>query len=271
MRILAALPMKLIPLVWAMLWRRKTRTALTFASIAIAFMLFGLLQAFHTLFASGARFASADVLLTGHRYGFIPTLPYAYRRQIEAMDGVRSVVTARLESEASFQACKDAITGNPRLSHTPQREADYFEAQGGVLAALMRGVGYVVAAIMAIGALFAALNTMYASVESRAVGIGTLRALGFGGAPVVASVLVESVVLCGAGSLAGGALAFLLFNGYTVSTVGANFSQVAFAFSVKLPMLIQGAGWACVIGLLGGFAPALRAARMPLVDALRAV
>lgn len=94
MRILAALPMKLIPLVWAMLWRRKTRTALTFASIAVAFMLFGLLQAFQTLFGSAERFAAADVLLTGHRFGFIQTLPYAYRSRIEEVDGVVSATPA---------------------------------------------------------------------------------------------------------------------------------------------------------------------------------
>lgn len=182
-----------------------------------------------------------------------------------------SSVTARLESEASFGAYQDAITGNPGLSHTPQREPEYFESQGGILAALMRGVGYAVAAIMATGALFAALNTMYASVEARTVEIGTLRALGFGGAAVVVSVLVESVLLCGAGSLVGGAMAWLLFNGYTVSTLGGNLSQVAFAFSVTAPMLLRGVVWASMIGLLGGFAPALRAARMPLADALRAV
>ena len=135
----------------------------------------------------------------------------------------------------------------------------------------MRIVGYVVAAIMALGALFAAVNTMYASIESRGVEIATLRAIGFGGVPIVLSVLLECVILCGVGALVGGAIAWLLFNGYTVTTLNsASFSQVSFAFNVSLPLLLQGAVWACVIGLLGGLFPALRAVRVPVVEGLRA-
>jgi len=142
MRILAALPMKLIPLVWAMLWRRRTRTALTFASIAIAFMLFGLLQAFHTLFAASARFASADVLLTGHRYGFIQTLPYAYRRQIEAMDGVRSVTPAVVfpfvyrdaGTQPSLAVDPMTVFEDPRFLTSPEHLKAFQETRTGMIA-----------------------------------------------------------------------------------------------------------------------------------------
>jgi putative ABC transport system permease protein len=183
-----------------------------------------------------------------------------------------SSLTALLESPASFEALRDFVTANPRLKHTALREPDYFAGQTGILGTGMRAIGYLVAAIMGLGAIFAAVNTMYASVEARSVEIGTLRALGFPGAPIVIAVLIESVALCLAGALLGAAGAALLFDGRIVSTAnGASFSQIAFAFSVGPALLAQGAGLACVIGLVGGLPPALRAARMPVVEALRAI
>jgi putative ABC transport system permease protein len=123
---------------------------------------------------------------------------------------------------------------------------------------------------MGLGALFAAVNTMYASIESRSVEIGTLRALGFPGLPIVASILLESVTLCLLGAVLGGAGAWLAFNGQVISTVNsASFTQIAFAFAVSPGLLAQGAALAAVVGLLGGLPPALRAARMPIVEALR--
>jgi putative ABC transport system permease protein len=113
---------------------------------------------------------------------------------------------------------------------------------------------------------------MYASIESRSVEIGTLRALGFPGGPIVASVLIESVALCLLGAIVGGAGAWVAFNGHVISTVnGASFTQVAFAFAVTPALLLQGAALACVVGVAGGLPPAVRAARMPLVEALRAL
>lgn len=181
-----------------------------------------------------------------------------------------SSLTALLASEASFQPYKDAVTSNPSLTHTPLREPEYYATQGGILSVAMRVVGYAVASIMALGALFAAVNTMYASIESRSIEIATLRAIGFDGIPIVFSVLLESVILCGLGALLGGAIAYLLFNGYTVSTVSStSFSQVEFAFSVSPALLLQGALWACVIGVVGGLFPALRAIRIPVIEGLR--
>jgi putative ABC transport system permease protein len=124
---------------------------------------------------------------------------------------------------------------------------------------------------MAIGALFGALNTMYAAISTRSREIATLRALGFGGAAIVMSVLIEALLLALVGGLVGGGLAWALFNGYTVSTLGANFSQVAFDFKVSGALLAQGITWALVIGLIGGLFPAWRAARQEVTTALRAL
>ena len=183
-----------------------------------------------------------------------------------------SSMTALLESPESFAACRDFIAAQPRLQHAALSEPEYYEGQTGILGRGMRAIGYLVAAIMGLGALFAAINTMYASIESRSVEIGTLRAIGFQGFPIVVSVLLESVALCLLGAALGGAAAALAFDGHIISTAnGASFTQIAFAFSVGPGLLAQGALLACVIGLLGGLPPALRAARMPVVEALRAL
>jgi putative ABC transport system permease protein len=125
--------------------------------------------------------------------------------------------------------------------------------------------------IMAIGAVFGALNTMYAAVATRSVEIATLRAIGFGGGPVVASLMIEALLLSLAGAVIGGAIAYAVFNGYQASGLNfQTFSQVAFAFRVTPGLLVQGVIWSLVIGFFGGLFPAVRAARLPVVDALRA-
>lgn len=185
-----------------------------------------------------------------------------------SLTGQFSSVIGLLESEASFQILSDAITTNPKLAHAVKREAAYYAEQTGNLDELMQGLGYVVASIMALGALFSAVNTMYAAVKARALEIATLRAIGFGSAPVVLSVLIEAVVLCVMGALLGAGLAYLMFNGYTLSTASSGV-QVGFAFQVTAGMLVQGMVWGCVIGLIGGLFPAIRAARRPVAEALR--
>lgn len=211
-------------------------------------------------------FDSGGSALESEAWGEVEAVMSAYNQSSY------SSVTAILESADAFQIYKDALTSDPALSHTPQHEADYFAAQGGMLSTAMRIVGYVVSAIMGLGALFAAVNTMYASIEARGVEIATLRAIGFDAPPIVLSVLFECILLCGAGAVLGGAIAYLLFNGYTVSTLNAtSFSQVTFAFKVSPTLLGEGALCACVIGLLGGLFPALRAARVPVIEGLRAV
>lgn len=183
-----------------------------------------------------------------------------------------SSMVALLEAPAAFTAFRDYIAAHPQLKHAAIREPEYYEGQTGILGRAMRAIGYLVAAIMGLGALFAAVNTMYSSIESRSVEIGTLRAIGFQGAPIVISVLIESLVLCLLGAALGGAAAAAAFDGQIVSTAnGVSFTQITFAFSVGPALLAQGVALACAIGLLGGLPPALRATRMPIVEALRAL
>jgi putative ABC transport system permease protein len=128
---------------------------------------------------------------------------------------------------------------------------------------------------MAIGAVFAALNTMYSAVSARLREIATLRAIGFGSTAMVASVLAEAMLLALIGGLIGAALAWLFFNGYTVSTSAGDASgvgrQLVFDLAVSPQLVVLGIVWACSIGLIGGLLPAIRAARLPVATALRAV
>jgi len=179
-------------------------------------------------------------------------------------------VYARLASVDSFQTFKDALTTDPRLNATVIREPEYYSQQSQVLQSVIRYVGVSIAVLMALGAIFGALNTMYSAVANRTREIATLRALGFGSSPVVVSVLVEAVVLSIAGGLIGGGLAWIAFDGYQTATMNwQSFSQVAFAFAVTPSLLGLGMLFAVVMGLIGGFFPAIRAARLPVVTALR--
>jgi len=123
---------------------------------------------------------------------------------------------------------------------------------------------------MALGAIFAALNSMYAAVATRGKEIATLRAIGFGGFPVLVSVMIEALLLALLGGLLGAVLAYVLFNNLSVSTLGRTFTQVVFNFKVTPQIVVQGLLISVAIGMAGGFFPALRAARLPVVEALRA-
>jgi putative ABC transport system permease protein len=192
----------------------------------------------------------------------------------EAMRGrFYSTVTAQLADDRAetFQAFKDRITQDPRLRVMPQREPDYYASRSEALGTFIKVVGYTVAVIMAIGAVFGALNTMYAAVATRSVEIATLRAIGFGGFPVVCSIMIEALLLSLAGAAIGAAVAYVVFNGFQVSGLNfQTFSQVAFQFAVTPELIARGITWAVIIGFFGGLFPAVRAARMPVVDALRA-
>ena len=179
-------------------------------------------------------------------------------------------VYGRLASVDSFQQFKDSLTTNPRLQVTVIREPDYYAQQSQVLQSVIRNVGFGIAILMAFGAVFGALNTMYSAVASRTREIATFRALGFGSSPVVVSVLVEAVVLSLIGGVIGGGLAWIAFDGYQTATMNwQSFSQVAFAFKVTPALLANGMLFAVIMGLVGGFFPAVRAARLPVVTALR--
>jgi putative ABC transport system permease protein len=181
-----------------------------------------------------------------------------------------SSMLVQLESEDSLKTLKDAVTADPRFRLDVQTERAYFTSQTENFTRQIGILTTVVAAIMAFGALFGALNTMYSAVATRRVEIATLRAIGFSGLPVVVSVLAEALALALAGGLIGSTISFALFNGMTVSTLGQNFTQVAFSFAVTPDLLIQGLAWSVAIGFIGGLFPAVRAARLPIVEALRA-
>jgi putative ABC transport system permease protein len=179
-------------------------------------------------------------------------------------------VYARLENESGFQAFKDALTANPRISVTAIREPEYFAAQSEVLHKIISTIGFLIAGLMGIGAVFGAVNTMYTAVASRTREIATLRAIGFGSFPVVFSVLSEAVFLSVVGGLIGGIAAWLAFDGYQTSTMNfQSFSQVAFAFAVTPRLLGLALAYSILMGLVGGMLPAIRAARLPVVTALR--
>ena len=179
-------------------------------------------------------------------------------------------VYVRLERVEGFQAFKDALTANPQISVTAIREPDYFAAQSQVLHTIIQTIGVIVAGLMGIGAVFGAVNTMYTAVASRTREIATLRALGFRNFPVVFSVLTEAIVLALIGCAIGAAAAWLAFDGYQTSTMNfQSFSQVAFKFAVTPGLLVQALVYSVAMGLLGGLFPAWRAARLPVVTALR--
>ena len=184
-------------------------------------------------------------------------------------EGGVSSMRVRLASPDVASVLSQRMEDDPRLDLTLTGEDEYFRNQSQQLTTLIQTFGYGVAAIMAVGAIFAALNTMYSAVSTRTVEIATLRALGFGGTPVVASVVLEALLLAILGGVIGAAVAYFGFNGWTVSTLGGSFSQVAFDFAVTPELLVFGIVWAVGLGLIGGMFPAVRAARLPITTALR--
>ena len=211
------------------------------------------------IFEAGGTIAESEIWCDAR------VLQPAYRRG----DSFQTVY-AKLESDDAFQPFKDALTTDPRLDVMVERESDYFAAQSQQLSAIITGIGSVIAVLMGIGAVFGAVNTMYTAVASRTREIATLRALGFSSVPVVVSVMTESLLLSLAGGLMGGTLAYVGFNGYQTATLNfQTFSQVSFAFMVTPALLTQGIAYAVIMGFLGGLFPAVRAARLPIVTALR--
>jgi putative ABC transport system permease protein len=179
-------------------------------------------------------------------------------------------VYAKLISADTFQQFKDALTTNPQLKVKVVRQAEFLADQSSMLTGFIQTIGVFIAAMMALGALFGALNTMYNAVAARTREIATLRALGFGSGPVVLSVMFESLALALVGGTIGALAAYLAFDGFKASTINwQTFSQIAFAFAVTPPLLLVAIVLATCIGLIGGIFPAIRAARMPIAAALR--
>ena len=190
----------------------------------------------------------------------------AFRRQT-----YQSLTAALADgSDAGVAAFGDLVARDRRLSVSVLREPEYYARQSRMLSWLIEVLGYTVAAFMAVGATFGALNCMYMAIASRQVEIATLRAIGFGGLPVVVSVMIESLLLASLGGIIGGGLAYAYCDGVSLSTLNfSTFSQVAFAFRVTPTLLVKGLIWALAIGVAGGLPPAVRAATLPVTVALR--
>lgn len=211
------------------------------------------------IFEQGGSVAETELWCDAH------ALQGAYRRG----NSYQSVLV-RLESPQSFDTVKNWLMSNPQLNVSVRREIEYYSAQSTLLTRLIRTVGFGIAALMGIGAVFGAILTMYTAVAARAREIATLRALGFNTLSVLISVLAESLVLAALGGALGGIAAYVGFNGYQTSTINfQTFSQVAFAFAVTPALLVQGLGYALMMGFIGGLLPAVRAARLPISSALR--
>ena len=193
------------------------------------------------------------------------TLQGVYRRG----NSYQSVL-ARLDSSESFGAFRDWLSTNPQLNVQVKRENEYYAGQSQALTRLIQRLGFGIAGLMGLGAVFGAILTMYTAVATRSREIATLRALGFNSLSVVVSVLAESLALGAIGGIIGGLAAYFAFNGYQTSTMNfQTFSQVAFAFRVTPQLLMFGLAYALLMGLVGGLLPAIRAARLPIPSALR--
>jgi len=180
------------------------------------------------------------------------------------------IVRAQLTSPTALQTVKRALEHDPRVNVSVRSEREFYADQSRILLALIKYVGTTIAILMGIGAVFAALNTMYSAVSSRTREIATLRALGFGAAPVVTSVLLEAAVLGMLGGVVGGLLVYFGLNGYQASTLNwSSFSQLTFAFTVTPGLLLTGLWYSLLLGLVGGLLPGIRAARLPVTTGLR--
>lgn len=197
-------------------------------------------------------------------WGDTAVIASAFRR-----GSAKTSLLVQLNEPAAIDPLKAAIASDPRLRAEAMTTRQYFSRQSEHLTKVAQILGTAVGAIMAIGALFGALNSMYAAVSGRAREIATMRAIGFRRLPVVVAVMIETLLLAVPGGVIGGAIAWLLFDGYVGSTTSANSSQIVFAFNVSPELVVDGLKWAISIGLIGGLFPALQAARMQVTAGLR--
>ncbi len=210
-------------------------------------------------FSTGGTVAESEVWCDAR------VLQPAYRR-----GNIFQSVHARLEDAEVFTTFKDTLTSDPRLDVTVLRESEYYAQQGVMFTQFVSFLGVMIGGLMGFGAIFGALNTMYTAVSARSREIATLRAIGFGSGPVVVSVLLEALTLALMGGILGSALAYAMFNGYQAATINfQSFSQIAFNFAVTPALMTGGILYALLMGLVGGFFPAWRAARLPVATALR--
>ena len=211
------------------------------------------------VFDAGGSAFDSEVWCDAH------VLSQVYKRP----DNIFSSITVRLTSPAALTQLKDSLTSDPRMQVQVDREIDYYEKQSRGLTTLITVLGTLVAGVMGIGAIFGALNTMYSAVSERSREIATMRAIGFGAAAIIISFIFEALFISLIGGVVGCA-AILPLNGFTTSAMNwQTFSHLAFAFRVTPLLLGIGVGFALLMGLAGGVPPAIRAARRPVVLALR--
>ena len=211
------------------------------------------------VFDAGGSAFDSEVWCDAH------VLSQVYKRP----ENIFSSITVRLTSPAALTQLKDSLTSDPRMQVQVDREIDYYEKQSRGLTTLITVLGTLVAGVMGIGAIFGALNTMYSAVSERSREIATMRAIGFGAAAIVVSFIFEALFISLIGGVVGCA-AILPLNGFTTSAMNwQTFSHLAFAFRVTPLLLGIGVGFALLMGLAGGVPPAIRAARRPVVLALR--
>ena len=208
-------------------------------------------------------FASGDAL-DSEIWSDAPMVADAYRRGAS-----RNSVTVRLTDPAAFKAFKGDLEANPALKVEASTTASYFEKQSERMTKIIRVMGITVGVIMAIGAMFGALNTKFAAVSARSREIATLRAIGFAGLPVVVAVMLETMLLAALGGLLGGLVAWALFDGFSASTMAGTVGKLSFELRVTPALVWTGMQWALAIGFIGGLYPAVRAARLPITVALR--
>ncbi len=193
----------------------------------------------------------------------LPVVQSLFRR-----NNAYQTVRLRLADQNALPALAKYLDEDPRLKLEVKSEQAYFAEQAAQTGDLIQNLGWPLAIAMAFGALAGALNTMYSSVAARATEIATLRAIGFAAFPAFAGTLVESLVLAAAGGLIGVLATMLVFDGFSASTLGASFTQVVFSFKLTPTLMLQGLILALIVGLVGGLFPAIRAARMPVVQGL---
>lgn len=212
------------------------------------------------IFSSGGNVHESEI------WADLATTQGIFRRGASA-----SSMIIQLDDPKAFNDLGVYVESYPNLEFRVTREIDFYtdQASGSELIKLF---GQIVGYIMAIGAVFAALNTMYSAVSSRLVEIGTLRALGFNGLTVLMALMIEALILSILGGALGAGIAYVLFNGYTVSTLaGGSFSQTAFNFAVTGEVVGQGMTLAIIVGLIGGIFPAWNASRRDITEALRSI
>jgi putative ABC transport system permease protein len=209
-------------------------------------------------------FAADGSVFESEIWGDLPVVQSLFNR-----NNVFQTVRARIASPADLAELKRYADADPRLKLDVKSEQEYFAEQSSQTSDLIQKLGWPLAIAMALGALAGALNTMYSSVAARSVEIATLRAIGFGGFPAFVGTLAESLLLAGIGGALGAAATYLVFDGFTASTLGTGFTQVVFSFKLTPILIAQGLALALFVGLIGGLLPAIRAARMPIVQGLQ--